>query len=151
VCIKTHVNVLHFTYFLKLVRWSAGLIAWVLTNWTHTIWLTDYGALVQMKSFCYFWLHSFCLHASRTVLSCDSLLDALSLCGSEALLLDLAHFFSFLIFYTAGRTPWMGDQPVTRLLPTHAQTQNKCTQTSMPQVDLKPQSQCLSGRSQFMP
>jgi hypothetical protein len=38
--------------------------------------------------------------------------------------------------YTVGRNPWMGDQPVARPLPTHrtTQTQNKCTQTSMPQV-----------------
>jgi hypothetical protein len=27
--------------------------------------------------------------------------------------------FSFLIFYTVGRTPWTGDQPVARLLPAH--------------------------------
>jgi hypothetical protein len=49
-------------------------------------------------------------------------------------LLDLDRFFSFLIFYTVGRTPWMGDQPVARPLPTHrtTQTQNKRTQTSMP-------------------
>jgi hypothetical protein len=45
--------------------------------------------------------------------------------------------FQFLdLLYTVGRTPWMGDQPVTRPLPAHRtpQTQNKCTQTSMPQV-----------------
>jgi hypothetical protein len=37
-------------------------------------------------------------------------------------------FFSFLILYTVGRTPWMGDQPVARPLPTHrTQTQNKRT------------------------
>jgi hypothetical protein len=44
--------------------------------------------------------------------------------------------FSFLIYYTVGRTPWMGDQPVARPLPSHriVQTQNKCKQTSMPQV-----------------
>jgi hypothetical protein len=34
----------------------------------------------------------------------------------------------------------MGDQTVTRLLPTHrtTQTQNKCIQTSMPRVGFKP-------------
>jgi hypothetical protein len=55
-------------------------------------------------------------------------------------LLDLGHFFSFLIFYTVGRTPWTGDQPVTRPPPAHrtAQTQNKCTQTSTPQVGFEP-------------
>jgi hypothetical protein len=45
-------------------------------------------------------------------------------------LLDLGCFFSFLILYTAGRTPLTGHQP----LPTHwtTQTQNKRKQTSMP-------------------
>jgi hypothetical protein len=33
--------------------------------------------------------------------------------------LDLDRFFIFLILYTAGRTPWMGDEAVTRPLPTH--------------------------------
>jgi hypothetical protein len=53
--------------------------------------------------------------------------------------LGLGRFFSFLILYTVGRTPWTGDQPVARLLPTHSttQTQNKLTQTSMPQVGLE--------------
>jgi hypothetical protein len=48
----------------------------------------------------------------------------------------MAVFFSFLILYTVGRTPWTGDQPVARLLPTHKTTQaeNKRTQTSMPWV-----------------
>jgi hypothetical protein len=44
--------------------------------------------------------------------------------------------FSFLIFYTVGRTPWTGDQRVAKPLPAHrkAQTQNKLIQTSMPWV-----------------
>jgi hypothetical protein len=51
--------------------------------------------------------------------------------------LDLGRFFSFLIIYTVGRTPWTGDQPVARPLLTHrtTQTQNKRTQTSMPHWD----------------
>jgi hypothetical protein len=55
-------------------------------------------------------------------------------------LLGSGRFFSFVILYTFGRTPWTGDQPVARLLPTHrtAQTQNKRTQTSMPRVGFKP-------------
>jgi hypothetical protein len=50
-----------------------------------------------------------------------------------ALFITLLILFSFFIFYTVGRTPWTGDQPVARPLPTHraAQTQNKSTQTSM--------------------
>jgi hypothetical protein len=44
--------------------------------------------------------------------------------------------FTFLILFTVGRTLWTRDQPVARPLPTHrtTQTQNKCTQTSMPLV-----------------
>jgi hypothetical protein len=40
--------------------------------------------------------------------------------------------FSFLTLYTVGRTPWMGDQPVARPLPTHrtTQTQNKRTRNT---------------------
>jgi hypothetical protein len=54
--------------------------------------------------------------------------------------LDHGRFFSFLILYTVGRTPFTGDQPVARPLPTHrtTQTQNKRTQTSMPKVRFDP-------------
>jgi hypothetical protein len=54
--------------------------------------------------------------------------------------LDLGSFFNFLIIYTVGRTPWTGDQPVTRSLPTHGttHTQNKRTQASMPRVGFAP-------------
>jgi hypothetical protein len=49
-------------------------------------------------------------------------------------------FFSFLIFYTVGRTPLTGDQAVPRPLSaqTTTQTQNKRTQTSMPKVGFEP-------------
>jgi hypothetical protein len=43
-------------------------------------------------------------------------------------LLGSGRFFSFLIIYTVGRTPWTGDEPVPRHLPT--QTHNKRTQIS---------------------
>jgi hypothetical protein len=64
--------------------------------------------------------------------------------GSTALCWTLAgggggfHFLD--LFYTVGRTPWTGDQPVKRPLPAHRtrQTQNKRTQTSMPQVGFEP-------------
>jgi hypothetical protein len=48
--------------------------------------------------------------------------------------------FSYLILYTAGKTPWKRNQPVARPLPAHrtARTQNKYTQTSMPQVGFEP-------------
>jgi hypothetical protein len=49
-------------------------------------------------------------------------------------------FFSFLIIYTVGRTPWTGDQPVARPLSAHrtTQTQNKRTQTSVLRVGFEP-------------
>jgi hypothetical protein len=45
-------------------------------------------------------------------------------------LLDFGRFFSFLILYTAGRTPWTGDLRVAKPLPTHrtTQTQNRHTE-----------------------
>jgi hypothetical protein len=48
--------------------------------------------------------------------------------------------FHFLNPYTVGRTPWTGDQPVARALPTHrtTQTRNKRTQTSIPRVGFEP-------------
>jgi hypothetical protein len=48
--------------------------------------------------------------------------------------------FSFLILYAVGRTPWTGDQPVSKPLPVHrtTQTQHKRTQTYMPRVGFKP-------------
>jgi hypothetical protein len=54
-------------------------------------------------------------------------------------LLDLGRFFSFFIVYTVSRTPWTGDQPVARPLPTHrTQGQNKRIQTFMSPVGFEP-------------
>jgi hypothetical protein len=52
----------------------------------------------------------------------------------------LAVFFQFLNIYTAGSSPWAGDQPVARPLPTHrtTQTHNKRTQISMTRVRFVP-------------
>jgi hypothetical protein len=69
----------------------------------------------------------------------------LSMYGSAVLLLDLGRFFSFLLLYTFGRTPWTGDQSVARPLPTQrtTQTQNKLIQTSMPWLGLEPTIQAF--------
>jgi hypothetical protein len=55
--------------------------------------------------------------------------------------------FQFLNLYTVSRTPWTGDQPVARPLPTHriTQTQNKRTQTSMPRVGFEPMIPVFDG------
>jgi hypothetical protein len=44
------------------------------------------------------------------------------------------------LFYTVGMTPWTGDQPIARPLPTHrtTQSQNKRTQTSMHCMEFEP-------------
>jgi hypothetical protein len=39
--------------------------------------------------------------------------------------LGLGRFFSFLILYTAGSTPWMGDEPVARPLRTYRTAQTE--------------------------
>jgi hypothetical protein len=53
--------------------------------------------------------------------------------------------FQFLNLNTDGRTPWTGDQPVARPLPTQRTTlaQNKHTQTSMPRVRFEPTTPVL--------
>jgi hypothetical protein len=65
--------------------------------------------------------------------------------------LDLGRFFSFLTLYTVGKTPWTGDQPVARSLPTYrtTQTQNKRTHRypclewdSNPRSCLRPRGHC---------
>jgi hypothetical protein len=55
-------------------------------------------------------------------------------------LLDVGRFFSFLILYTVGTSPWTWDQPVARPHPPHrtTQTQIKHTQTSMPRAGFGP-------------
>jgi H+/Cl- antiporter ClcA len=52
------------------------------------------------------------------------------------LFVGLGLSFSLLVKYTVFRTPWTGDQPAVRPLPTHrtTQTQNKHAQTFMPAV-----------------
>jgi hypothetical protein len=67
-------------------------------------------------------------------------------------LLGLGRFFSSLIFYTVGRTPWTGDRPVARPLPANrtAQTQKKGHKYPLFKWDSNPRSQCSSGRRQFM-
>jgi hypothetical protein len=49
-------------------------------------------------------------------------------------------FFSFFVLHAVGRTPRTLDQPVARPLSAHetAQTQNKHTQISVPQVGIEP-------------
>jgi hypothetical protein len=69
-----------------------------------------------------------------------SLSTYLSICLSiYSPLLDPGRFFSFLILYTVGNTPWTRDQPVAMSLPTYrtTQTHNKRTQTSMSWVEFE--------------
>jgi hypothetical protein len=63
-------------------------------------------------------------------------------------LLGLGRFFSFLLPYTVGRTPWKGDQPIARPLPTH---RTKSHRHPYLEWDSNPRSQRSSERRQFMP
>jgi hypothetical protein len=68
-------------------------------------------------------------------------------------LLDIGRFFNFLIFYIDSRSPWTGDQPVTRPLPAHTgQHKYRINAHRHPCLkwDSNPRSQFLSGRRRFM-
>jgi hypothetical protein len=60
----------------------------------------------------------------------------------------LQRFFSFLILYTVGGTPWTGDQPVARPLLTRRINAHR---HPCPKLDSNPRPQCLSGPRRFMP
>jgi hypothetical protein len=49
-------------------------------------------------------------------------------------------FWNLWIYWTVGRTPWTGDQPVARPLPIYRTTQHRKTRTHiyMPQVGFEP-------------
>jgi hypothetical protein len=84
---------------------------------------------------------------------CVCLSICLSIYDSTSFLLDLGRFFSFFILYTVVRTPWTGDQPVARPLPTHrtTQTQTKRTQTSTPWVGFEPTIPAFERTKTVMP
>jgi hypothetical protein len=52
----------------------------------------------------------------------------------------LQPFGPWRLFQFLNPSPWTGDQPVAKPLPTHRtrQTQKKCRQTSMPRVEFEP-------------
>jgi hypothetical protein len=86
------------------------------------------------------------LCTNRSIIRCYTVLS-LTLSPSPSpspygstILVDLGHFLSFLILYTVGRTPWMGDQPVARSLSTSRTTQTriKSIETSMTRVGFEP-------------
>jgi hypothetical protein len=67
--------------------------------------------------------------------------------------MDPGRFFSFLILYTGGRTPWTGDRPVARrYLHTEQHKHNINAQRNQClEWDSNPRSQCSSRRKQFIP
>jgi hypothetical protein len=94
---------------------------------------------------------------SKTTFGIDKLRFYLSIYLSiylcTALCWTSVAFFSFLILYIGGRTPWMRDQPVARLLPIHVKKkQNKRTNRhSCLEWDSNPRSQRSSKQRLFMP
>jgi hypothetical protein len=112
---------------------------------SHPFRYSVFFVLVFSASFFVFW----CFAAYRTLISIY-LSIYLSVCLSVwSPLLGLGRFFSFLILYAVGRTPWAGDQAVARPLSLHrtTQTQNKSTQTFMPRVGLALTSPTSGGGS----
>jgi hypothetical protein len=64
-------------------------------------------------------------------MSCDVIIIVI-INGCTALLLDLCHYFGFLILYTVCWTPWARDQSDARPLPTHRTTRTEWTHTETP-------------------
>jgi hypothetical protein len=64
------------------------------------------------------------MYVIRSFIICVLKKILLSIYGSTACV-DLGRFFSFLILYIVSRTPWTGDQPFARPLPTHRTTQTE--------------------------
>jgi hypothetical protein len=86
--------------------------------------------------------------------ACPVHLTLLHLLGlSTGLCWTLAAFSFSWSFYTVGRTPWTGDQPVARPLLYTEQHRINAHRHRHPCLkwDSNPWSQCLSGRRQFMP
>jgi len=70
------------------------------------------------------------------------------------LTVPVQNFFSELYesIWTFGSTPWAGDQPDARPLPTQNNTIHKNADTHpYLERDSKPLSQCSSGRRQYFP
>jgi hypothetical protein len=55
--------------------------------------------------------------------------------------------FSFLFFYTVGRTPWTGDQPVVRPVPTHTAYSEWIMKLGLSFFSWRFQQTCFSGIS----
>jgi hypothetical protein len=127
-----------------------NLLSCLLDNWPNSIWTNSDGAHGYWLSWVflniYRWMNTFidCTmyhdrHLQNHYLITIHRCLILSVYLLYRPLLDIGHFFSFLILYTVGRTPWTTDQAVTRPLSAQrtAQTQNKCTQTPMLQVRIE--------------
>jgi hypothetical protein len=73
-------------------------------------------------------------------------LGLLACSGSEFI------FWNFRIHWTVCRTPWTGDRPNSKTLPTQVNTTQKNADTHpCLEWDLNPRSQRSSGRRQYMP
>jgi hypothetical protein len=64
-------------------------------------------------------VHFFIVDKETNVCSWPFISTTMTMMMMYSSLLGLGHFFSFLILYTVGRTPWTGDQPIARPPLTH--------------------------------
>jgi hypothetical protein len=72
-------------------------------------------------------------------LSTELIIIIIIIDSSNALSLELGHFYSSLILYKVGRTPWFRDHSVARPLPTYrtTKTRNMHSQISMPRKEFE--------------
>jgi hypothetical protein len=107
---------------------------------------------VSVKSTCYKYCHYSAVPSCLLLPPCLIRMFLLLLWLYRPLL-DRYRFFSFLILFTVGRTPWTGDQLVARPLPYIGQHKHRINANKHPclEWDSKPRSQCSSKRRQLMP
>jgi hypothetical protein len=131
---RTHVVIWRYTYLnLKEINqlWISPkkpildyvLLTFCMLTALEQQFRTGYRQRISCQ-YCYFMSFGISVKYIQPVGTIDTFLTLfeLTIHGSAVLLLDLGYFFSFLILYTVGRTPWTGDQPVARPLPTHRTT-----------------------------
>jgi hypothetical protein len=112
-----------------------------------------YLSLVTICLSVYLCINQSVVAAVPSGVSLSPLRIIISICGSTALLLNFGSYFSFLSFYTVGRTPWTGDQPVARPLPAHTGQHKHRINAHRHQClicESNPRSQCSSEWRQFM-
>jgi hypothetical protein len=134
-----HVIPLHLLKQSKIISRSDHLTAWISTNKRHEMISVPLVYILHSKQIGYIAIY---------ISICLSVCLSISIYGSAVLFLLIGRFYSFLILYSVGCTPWTADQLVARPLPIH---RTKAHRHPCFQWDSNPRSQYSDDRRQFLP